>query len=196
MKKSYIIAGAVVFLGLVVCLIRVNPSFSGGNKQVSGAPTQTEGANVDGELSDEKNPVAGKEMKFDSKDLEGNKVDSSVFKGKKISVINIWGTFCSPCVEEIPELQKLAEEYKDKINMIGVVTDPENAKDAKEMLESKKITYMNILANDSMSEILNKFEYVPVTLFVDESGKILDTFIPGSTDYKTLKGIVDGLLKK
>ena len=59
-----------------------------------------------------------------STDLEGNEVDDSVFKGKKLTMVNIWGTFCRPCIGEMPDLQQISEDYADKdFQIFGMVCD-------------------------------------------------------------------------
>ena len=41
---------------------------------------------------------------FESQDLDGNKITSDIFSNNIITMINIWGTFCGPCIREMPEL--------------------------------------------------------------------------------------------
>ena len=53
-----------------------------------------------------------KEMK--TEDINGNKVDSSIFSKYKLTVVNVWNTGCTPCVDEIPTLDKLNKEYEKK----------------------------------------------------------------------------------
>ncbi len=54
-----------------------------------------------------------KEMK--TEDINGNKVDSSIFSKYKLTVVNVWNTGCTPCVGEIPTLDKLNKEYEKKL---------------------------------------------------------------------------------
>ena len=61
---------------------------------------------------------------FQAKDLDGNKVDSSIFSQNAVTVVNFWFNGCTPCVEELPALNKLNEELKAKGGqVIGVNTD-------------------------------------------------------------------------
>lgn len=51
------------------------------------------------ETSVDKNPLAGKYIeKFSADDLQGNKVTNEIFKENELTVVNIWGTFCKPCI--------------------------------------------------------------------------------------------------
>lgn len=52
---------------------------------------------------------------FTSYDLEGNEVDSSVFANADITVVNIWGTFCDPCVDEMPAMAEWDAELPDNV---------------------------------------------------------------------------------
>ncbi|SCI86102.1 thiol-disulfide oxidoreductase [uncultured Clostridium sp.] len=47
-------------------------------------------------------------------DINGNTVDSSIFSEKKLTLTNVWNTGCTPCIDEIPILDKLNKEYEKK----------------------------------------------------------------------------------
>lgn len=66
---------------------------------------------------------------FKAKDLDGNEVTDSIFKEKDLTVVNIWGTFCTPCVEEMPELGEWAKEMPDNVQIVGLVCDIESDND-------------------------------------------------------------------
>lgn len=182
--KNYIIAAVVVALALVTCAIAVG---IGGQQMMSGDMGDSQG------YMEESNPVAGQKVEFSTKDMDGNIVDSEIFKDSQLTIINLWAPSCSPCVEEMPEIQKLYEEYKDKVNVIGIIEEYDK-KDAEVILNEQKITYTNVVADKGLQNITNEFMYIPVTLFVNNEGEILDTFVPGSTDYETLKSMVDELI--
>lgn len=59
---------------------------------------------------------------FQAKDLDGNKVDSSIFSQNAVTVVNFWFNGCTPCVEELPALNKLNEELKAKCNLLEYLT--------------------------------------------------------------------------
>ena len=70
------------------------------------APAETSGA--------EETAPAGILSSFDTVDLDGNAVDQGVFSEHKLTMVNIWATYCGPCISEMPDLGILAEEYEDK----------------------------------------------------------------------------------
>lgn len=146
--------------------------------------------------STDKNPVANVVLSdFKAKDIAGNDVSKEVFKDSKVTVVNLWGTFCGPCIDEMPDLQKFYDQYKTKgINVVGIVGDVKAGEDtstAKEVISQTGVKYTNILPDTILyKELVDKFPYVPATLLVDSEGKILGSFIAGSTDQKGFENLV------
>lgn len=101
-----------------------------------------------------------------------NKVELKEFNGKPL-VINFWASWCGPCREEMPFLQKSWNEYKDKgVAFLGInVLDEE--KSAKDFINVFGISYPNL--KDSTGEVANLYGVIalPVTLFIDKEGKIV-----------------------
>ena len=67
-----------------------------------------------------------KEMK--TEDINGNKVDSSIFSKYKLTVVNVWNTGCTPCVGEIPTLDKLNKEYEKRWSIMDFQLDIKESK--------------------------------------------------------------------
>ena len=63
-----------------------------------------------GESSQETGSGSGVLAGFTAQDLEGNDVDDSIFDDYDVTMINVWGTFCGPCIQEMPDLGQLAED--------------------------------------------------------------------------------------
>lgn len=141
---------------------------------------------------------------FETVDFSGNKVTEDILKGKKVTMINIWGTFCSPCIREMPALNTLNETYADKgFQVIGIVCDvpvdengtPREAKlnEAKEILKTREAEYLNILPFDKIKNTILAGDYsIPMTYFVDENGKELAYYL-GSKDLEDWEKIVDSV---
>lgn len=133
-------------------------------------------------------------VSFATKDLNGTEVDSSLFAKSDLTMINIWATFCQPCIVEIPEIQVLYDRLKNeglKVNIIGIVSDTpnkENEDKAIKILESSGAKYLNIIPGQKLlSGVLKKISAVPTTIFVDNKGKIVGEFVIGmrsKEDYK------------
>ena len=73
----------------------------------------------------------GKIVSFETKDLNGNPVNSAdLLRDKKVTMINFWATWCPHCVEELPELQELSKELEAQgCQMIGVCEDADDSGD-------------------------------------------------------------------
>lgn len=143
--------------------------------------------------------------KFTAVDLYGNIVDESIFKGKKLTMINIWGTFCRPCIGEMPEIAQLNADYADKgFQVIGIVCDVTYIgdgyqmslyNDALEIVEYTGANYTNLLPSPSL-DIIKLYEVysVPETIFVDENGTIIGDSYIGARNYDSWKYIVDSIM--
>ncbi len=137
-----------------------------------------------------------------SYDIDGNETGSEVFKGKKLTMVNIWATFCSPCIKEMPDLQKLSVDYAEKdFQIIGIVSDVADINDlnkiseAKEIMKSTGVSYKNIVPSDSLNEAkLNSVYSVPETIFLDENGNQIGESYIGSRSYESWQAIIESLL--
>ena len=47
---------------------------------------------------------------FTAQDLDGNTVDESIFADYEVTMVNLWGTFCGPCLQEMPDLGEISDE--------------------------------------------------------------------------------------
>ncbi|MCT4620020.1 MAG: TlpA family protein disulfide reductase [Marinisporobacter sp.] len=179
-----------MILVVLSILLVVSLTGCGNKKEVDGDVPSAE------QSLEEKNPLAGQEVKaFKAKDLDGNEVTNEIFSESDVTVVNIWGTFCGPCIEEMPELDKIQKEFKDKkVKVIGIVSD-KAVEEAKSI--TKDLSYTNIVPDEALEkQIVNSFDYVPVTLFVNNKGEIMKEFIPGGSDYETFKKMIEGCLEK
>lgn len=123
---------------------------------------------------------------FSTKDLAGNTVTDSIIHEKDLTIFNIWGTFCGPCINEMPELGEWSRELPDNVQIIGLVcdikgdTDTEHHDLAVEITEKANADFLHIVANNDFSEIMNWVTGVPTTLFVDKDGNIVGEPVVGA----------------
>lgn len=130
---------------------------------------------------------------FSLKDMQGNTVTEAVFADKELTLVNVWATFCSPCINEMPDLESLSQEYKDKnVGFLGIVADgADAAPQAKELLSQLGISYTNLLPNDAFTQqFLSKQDAVPYTMVVDRTGKVLE-YVLGAQSPKTFRQLID-----
>lgn len=114
---------------------------------------------------------------FSSMTLDGENIDSSIFKDAKITMVNIWGTFCGPCVSEMPDLEELYQELPEGCALVGVLTDvygDQNLDTANRIVSETGVTYANIIPDEMLYQFLaDNITGVPTTLYVDTEGHIL-----------------------
>lgn len=144
---------------------------------------------------------------FTAQDLDGNEVTQDIFADHEVTMINVWATFCGPCLSEMPELGELSEEYKDKgLQIVGIVSDvlttPEEISDAKieeakEIVEKTKASYLHIVpAGDLAYSLLPQVPAVPTTVFVDKDGKQIGAAVVGAKSKGAWAKVIDETLEK
>jgi len=153
-----------------------------------------------------KSKTSGQNFAFESVDLDGNKISSELYSKNKITMINIWGTFCGPCIREMPDLAKLSEENKSKgVEIIGIPidliddwgrVDSRLKSDALMIIEKTGVSYKNIVPTISMFQtMLRGIQAVPTTFFIDKNGNQIGTVYLGSRSQKDWQKIIDKLLE-
>ena len=129
--------------------------------------------------------VIGTKVSFETTDLNGNPVRSEdLFASHKVTMINIWATWCGPCCGELPELEKLSAEIAgEECQIIGICDDTIDGEDviaeAKNLLSEYGVTYMNLVQKEEIQELLPLPAY-PITYFVDSEGTILTKPVVGA----------------
>lgn len=123
---------------------------------------------------------------FTTTDLEGNTVTQDIFFGKDLTVVNVWGTYCPPCINEMPELGAWAGDMPDNVQLLGVVCDVmtgdegETLELARDIVSRTGAEYTSITMCDGLAWIAYGIEGVPTTFFVDGSGEIVGKVILGA----------------
>ena len=109
---------------------------------------------------------------FTLQDLSGNTVRLSDLKGKAV-YINFWASWCPPCKDEIPELEKFYRKNKDKVVMLAInITYKDTLNDIQKILQENNITYPILLDYDESKGAAALFGItgVPEHFFIDKNG--------------------------
>ena len=144
--------------------------------------------------------------KFETTGIDGKTYTEEVFSDYDLTLVNIFTTWCSPCVQEIPELQKLYEEMKEKgVGVAGVVLDAadengnpdeDTVKKAGILQEKTKAEYPFLIPDSTMlNGRLKGINAFPETFFVDKNGNIVGDTYTGSHSLDEWKEIVEKELK-
>ena len=173
---------------------------SGAEAEPEEAPVEEEPAEAPDEEEPEETPDEEEEpaepdgvLRFTTVDSEGNEWTDEVFHNAKVTMLNKWAYWCPPCVEELPDLQRLGEDYEDRGFQIFGVSYEEYEADNVELMEDLGITYPCLRLTESMEEYLST-GYVPSTIFVDSEGNVLGEAIAGSNTYEGWAEIIEGYL--
>ncbi|HOV51234.1 MAG TPA: TlpA disulfide reductase family protein [Candidatus Cryosericum sp.] len=145
---------------------------------------------------------------FSATDLDGTAIDNSFFASHRVTMVNVWGTFCGPCIEEMPDLAQLPAVFAPAdFALVGIVADTsyqntsanaETTATARQLIASAKATYRNIIPDRVLVEkVLPGVSVVPTTFFVDSSGKLIGDPIEGSGTkdqwVKLIQSVLDSL---
>lgn len=125
---------------------------------------------------------------FSELDTQGNEWTNDMFGDYDATVINFWSNGCGTCIEEMPELEELYQQLKEKnINLIGVASDSgeseEQLETAQKILEEKGVTYVNLSPDPEgtlYQEFLSELTGYPSTYVVDDEGNLIGAPIIGN----------------
>ncbi len=132
---------------------------------------------------------------FVTTDLYGTEVTEAIFTESKLTVLNVWATYCGPCISEMPDLGELATEYEAMdVRIIGVPMDVMNRESleyANTIVKETGADYTHLLLTQELYDWgLQDVQYVPTTFFVNSQGEIIDTVV-GSMDKESWKELID-----
>lgn len=143
---------------------------------------------------------------FTAEDLQGNAVDQTVLQGHKLTMVNVWATYCSPCIAEMPDLGALSEKYATRgVQMIGLVSDVQDASGsisptqvalAEDIIAQTGANYLHIVPTDGLNYLMYQISAVPTTFFVDETGKQIGGTYVGAKSLDEWAEIIGTLLEE
>ena len=137
--------------------------------------------------------------KFSSQNLDGQGVTSSIFVGKKLTMVNVWATWCPPCVQEMPGLGNLARSMPGKTQLVGLLMDsgsPGAIQKAQSILATSKADFSQICISEEMVPFLKTVNVIPTTFFVDSRGRIIAAPIVGARSEQQYRAEIEKTLKK
>ncbi len=184
MKKSKIL--------IVVLAIAVIAAFTGcGNDTESG--------------TDDSGNYSGAFSSFSVKDIYGSEVDQDSVRDSEYTLVYVWGTYCNPCIDSLPDMEKIYKKYKEKgVNVLGTVVDIQNsdgsvdddqADYARKIAEKQGVTFENIPVPDSAEKVFSDVSVTPTAFFVDRNGDVVSKFYEGAYSYEEWSDIIDKLLE-
>ena len=136
-----------------------------------------------------------------TKDIHGKEFSSKDFANYDLTMVNVFATWCTACIQEIPDLVEVQKEMQAKgVNIIGIVTDTvDDTGENREALEKAKLIQEKTKANYSFlmpdktnfNGRLNGIQALPETFFVDKNGQIVGGTYSGSHNKKDWTEIIE-----
>lgn len=201
MNKRHKILFGFLFLSLVLlCGCGGNnsepPAESAPEAELADQPQETPAAE-DSSSEEESKPIY---ITFEGTDLEGNSVSQDIFLQSRLTMINVWATYCNPCLSEMPGLGKLAAEHDgSEFQLIGIVSDVREGADqtlVESLVQETGANYTHLLANDSIDHaLLSSVSAVPTTFFFDQEGAYLGGVV-GSAEKSDWEELIHELLEE
>ena len=128
---------------------------------------------------------------FQTISLDGEKIDESIWSGKKLTMVNIWATFCGPCINEM----QIVGIVIDVLTSQGISDSQVDL--AKDIVAQTSADYTHLLpSGDLIAAKLKDVSSVPETIFLDENGKQVGTSFLGARSAEEWRAVIDGLLKE
>ena len=123
------------------------------------------------------------------------KITKENFKNYKLTFIDFWATWCTPCIESFPKMVQMYNQYKDKgVQFISIADEntAEKIKLAKTILKKNKVEWINYF--DKNKDLIKKiiYESIPFQILVDKEGKVI-TAVSGDLD--EIKRAIEAYLK-
>ncbi len=179
MKRIICILLSVLFIAVVLS------GCSGGDgaeADTSAADTANTADTAESESSER--TINGVLKSFSAKTLDGGSFSPEDFAKYDITVINFWGTYCGPCVSEMPDLAAFNEALPENVSFVTFCIDAEGNEDgAQSIIDEAGLTAPVITnADGDFTDVLSQIQYIPTTLFINKDGKIVGSEIIGGVD--------------
>ena len=113
---------------------------------------------------------------FHLKDLDGKDLNLEASKGRVV-LLNFWATWCGPCREEIPGLIALQQRYKDQLQIIGLVVDEDDDKEARKVADTEGINYPVALADSNTRIEYGGITALPTVFVINTEGRVVQKHV-------------------
>lgn len=213
-KFSAVLMTSVLCFTVLSACSSAKPS-AASKPPVSSAPSTSSEVPVSSQASDMGNEqpeetfdplhtgFVGKSLgQFTTQDIYGKTYTQEIFQDYDLTLVNVFTTWCSPCVAEIPDLEKLHRMMADQsVNVIGVVLNvldehgeivPEDLERAQFLAKQTGATYPFLLPDTTyMNGRLIGIESFPETFFVDKNGNVVGETYSGSGSLEDWLSVVE-----
>lgn len=126
-------------------------------------------------------------------DMYGYKYNLSDYSGCPV-IVNVWATWCGPCVSELPHFQRLYEEYGDKVEFLMVnCEEPDYRDDVYKFLDEYGYTFPVYFDDDWSVDNAYGTGYIPYTITIDCDGNMIRNEV-GSQEEDVLRKFIEEII--
>jgi thiol-disulfide isomerase/thioredoxin len=120
---------------------------------------------------------------FKLADIAGKEFKSSQLKGSVV-VLDVWATWCEPCIDDIPIFNRLHEKYADRgLKVVGIAVQSGWANDIKPHVTKLGIKYLVLVGNEEVTQQYVEVGF-PITYLIAPDGKIVKKYMGSVPDQK------------
>ncbi len=118
---------------------------------------------------------------FSLPDLDGRDRSLAEFRGKWL-LVNFWATWCSPCIQEMPELERFHLAHKERdAQVVGINMEDMAPEQIKRFLAEHPVSYPILLAPVDGFTPLGRIPALPTTIFISPDGEVVTRQVGGLT---------------
>ena len=186
---------------LMICMLAVvlviGMSACGNKSDSSQEATDTEQAAEEQAAAEDETAETGDKAKdFEAELVDGTTFSLSDAKGKVV-LLNFWATWCEPCKEEMPAIQKVYDDYMPSEVQVLAVDCAETKGEVDTFLDDAGYTFPVAYDEDGTIGALYPSSAIPFTVIIDKEGKIAETFVGSEgadAQYDKFTNVIDKLL--
>lgn len=121
------------------------------------------------------------------------------YEGEKAVLINVWATWCAPCIEEFPEIVKIQQKYEERLQVIFISADfPESRDKALQFLKDQNVDWTTYFKTGDDQEFIETISgewtgALPFTKIIDKGGEVVSSWENSATFSKFDKHIKKAL---
>jgi len=123
--------------------------------------------------------------------LTGQKIDSAALQGKVV-LVNFWATSCPGCVEEMPQIKRMYQQYGAKgFTVVAVAMDYDPPNYVKAFVDKNQLPFMVTLdTQGTLAKAFGDIQLAPTSFLIDRQGNIVKRYV-GVMDFKEIRQLID-----
>lgn len=189
---------ALLLLLLTLCLVGCGKT-TDNDTNVTSETLTADSVETDANSTEPQEPYV---LTFTAPTIDGEELSSDILSESKLTMINVWATYCNPCLKEMPDLGEIAASYdKADFQLIGIVSDvndrssDKEIQNAKDLIAQTQANFPHLLLNESLyMNLVGAVDSVPTTFFLNNKGEMLGYLI-GARDKESWVAIIEELLQ-